>query len=331
MSLLLFLLASLNALVAAQNGASVVPTDSLTAIISGQFDKIFPTFTLPCESAACSVPATGASHNVMIRGTDITAGNTLLSVGQGQSSTGPSIIALGQASATSPVPGNLVTYTGVSYYPPSAATLTATRPSNVYPSASSDCAKYGSYLDGDDGCMRLCIRNGISYQDLLFLNPGLKEDCSNLWKDTLYCVQPVGNITTYSGYLGMVTSRISTIPYAMSTAWGQPAIPAYGPGIAASGNLTQYDPTKAKSACGATITDDMLVVSLGYELFDYYGPRLGSNANPLCGKKLIATTALDNIIRQATLTVVDRCMFSLSPFLQGIWSIANQRGCRPYR
>lgn len=36
----------------------------------------------------------------------------------------------------------------------------------------------------------------------LFLNPEVWENCTNLWKDYNYCVQPVGTITTYTGYPG---------------------------------------------------------------------------------------------------------------------------------
>ena len=36
--------------------------------------------------------------------------------------------------------------------------------------------------------------------DFYFLNPQINHNCSNLWSNTSYCVQPVGNIQTYSGY-----------------------------------------------------------------------------------------------------------------------------------
>lgn len=51
----------------------------------------------------------------------------------------------------------------------------------------------------------------------------------------------------------------------------------------------------------------MLVASLGSELFDYYGSREGSNANPLCGKYIAAWHILNGVARNVTLMVVDRC------------------------
>lgn len=41
------------------------------------------------------------------------------------------------------------------------------------------------------------------------LNPGIDDTCSNLWLDTSYCVAPVGNIASYSGYTGTATLPFS--------------------------------------------------------------------------------------------------------------------------
>ena len=42
--------------------------------------------------------------------------------------------------------------------------------------------------------------NSISLKDFYFLNPEINTQCSNLILDVAYCVQPIGNIQTYSGY-----------------------------------------------------------------------------------------------------------------------------------
>lgn len=43
----------------------------------------------------------------------------------------------------------------------------------------------------------------------LFLNPEVWENCTNLWLGYNYCVQPVGTISTYTGYPGATP----TIPF----------------------------------------------------------------------------------------------------------------------
>lgn len=40
----------------------------------------------------------------------------------------------------------------------------------------------------------------ISLKDFYFLNPMINNTCGNLWLDTYYCVEAVGNIATYSNY-----------------------------------------------------------------------------------------------------------------------------------
>lgn len=37
-----------------------------------------------------------------------------------------------------------------------------------------------------------------------FLNPGINEECTNLWPDYNYCVRPVGSIKDYPGYGGSI-------------------------------------------------------------------------------------------------------------------------------
>jgi hypothetical protein len=41
---------------------------------------------------------------------------------------------------------------------------------------------------------------GISLSNFYFLNPMINSTCGNLWLNTYYCVEAVGNIATYPGY-----------------------------------------------------------------------------------------------------------------------------------
>ncbi|EUC49055.1 carbohydrate-binding module family 50 protein [Bipolaris oryzae ATCC 44560] len=52
----------------------------------------------------------------------------------------------------------------------------------------------------DDLCGSISLAFGISLDDFYFLNPQVDNKCSNLWLNTSYCVRPVGNVATYSGY-----------------------------------------------------------------------------------------------------------------------------------
>ena len=62
------------------------------------------------------------------------------------------------------------------------------------------CAGWYAIQDGDY-CQSISIREGISLRDFFFLNPSVDDPgCENLWLDTSYCVRPVGDINTYSGY-----------------------------------------------------------------------------------------------------------------------------------
>lgn len=49
----------------------------------------------------------------------------------------------------------------------------------------------------------------ISLKDFYFLNPMVNSTCGNLWLDTYYCVEAVGNIATYSNYNQYVSITIS--------------------------------------------------------------------------------------------------------------------------
>ncbi|KAJ6592755.1 RlpA-like double-psi beta-barrel-protein domain-containing protein-containing protein, partial [Mycena capillaripes] len=57
-------------------------------------------------------------------------------------------------------------------------------------------------------------------------------------------------------------------------------------------------------ACGTTNTADQLIVAVGHGKFDTFpGAGPNPNANPICGKKIKATSGGKSV----TVTVVDRC------------------------
>lgn len=85
--------------------------------------------------------------------------------------------------------------------------------------SSSYCGEYYRVESGQD-CGTIEQRFGIDLKDLcvffrsknshtfatdrpcsLFLNPEVLANCTNLLADTYYCVEPVGAISSYSGYL----------------------------------------------------------------------------------------------------------------------------------
>ncbi|PNP85446.1 hypothetical protein FNYG_01275 [Fusarium nygamai] len=66
------------------------------------------------------------------------------------------------------------------------------------------CGEWYLVALGDD-CSAIATNHSITRKDLLFLNPELFDNCTNLLADVYYCVQPVGYISTYPGYNGSST------------------------------------------------------------------------------------------------------------------------------
>jgi hypothetical protein len=91
------------------------------------------------------------------------------------------------------------------------ATTQAPVPTNAQGQSNTDCAAWYLVLPGDD-CAAISLRFGISLDDFYFLNPQINSTCGNLWSNTSYCVEAVGNIATYSGYTISVASTSFTRP-----------------------------------------------------------------------------------------------------------------------
>ncbi|KAF5626370.1 peptidoglycan-binding lysin domain protein [Fusarium tjaetaba] len=87
------------------------------------------------------------------------------------------------------------------------ATLITTEapvPSPTGQGTNAHCGEWYQVALGDD-CSMIATNHSITRKDLLFLNPELFDNCTNLLADVYYCVQPVGYISTYPGYDGSST------------------------------------------------------------------------------------------------------------------------------
>jgi hypothetical protein len=72
-------------------------------------------------------------------------------------------------------------------------------PGNAQGQSNTHCGQWYSTVEGDL-CGTISLAFSITVDDFYFLNPQVDNKCSNLWLNTSYCVAPVGNIATYSGY-----------------------------------------------------------------------------------------------------------------------------------
>ncbi|TLD14980.1 hypothetical protein PspLS_10879, partial [Pyricularia sp. CBS 133598] len=76
-----------------------------------------------------------------------------------------------------------------------------------------NCALYHFVVVGEY-CNKLVVKYSISLPDFLLLNPHVNANCTNLWKDTFYCVKAVGAIDQYPGHPDYVsTTTYATVPY----------------------------------------------------------------------------------------------------------------------
>ncbi len=87
-----------------------------------------------------------------------------------------------------------------------------------------NCGNWYAVVAGDT-CGLVSVANYISLSDFLFLNPEINKNCSNLDLGVAYCVEPVGNLATYSGYttpagptITISSATFSTVNTAIATA-----------------------------------------------------------------------------------------------------------------
>ncbi|CZT52812.1 uncharacterized protein RSE6_14192 [Rhynchosporium secalis] len=124
----------------------------------------------------------------------------------------------------------------------STPTKAVPKPTNAYDESTADCGKWYEVQEGDN-CDKLSVQFGISNKDLLFLNPEINVECTNLNLGISYCIQAVGDISTYTRYstsrfftltTGSYTTATTTTftEFPVSTVTSQPQLPL------ASGSLT---------------------------------------------------------------------------------------------
>ncbi|KAF3898088.1 Carbohydrate-binding module family 50 protein [Trichophyton interdigitale] len=89
-------------------------------------------------------------------------------------------------------------------------------PTNAQPETNPNCGQWYQVGAGDD-CSKISLKFGISLKDFYFLNPQVNHKCENLWLNYSYCVQPVGDIGTYTGYPISTPSVTFTRPSPTST------------------------------------------------------------------------------------------------------------------
>ncbi|KAI0203160.1 hypothetical protein F4808DRAFT_449427 [Astrocystis sublimbata] len=102
---------------------------------------------------------------------------------------------------------------GTPYKDPASTTLAPTSatepvpvPTDIAEGVNTRCGRYYQVLP-DEYCNLITLHWGISLEDFRFLNPGINANCTNLYAYESYCVQPVGDINTYSGRPGATTVR----------------------------------------------------------------------------------------------------------------------------
>ena len=89
------------------------------------------------------------------------------------------------------------------------------------------CLRLANGFAEGESCARIAMANSISFDEILFLNPDLNSDCTNLRPGSQYCkhsssqfthyacwwytgILPVGDIETYSGYEATASGKPSS-------------------------------------------------------------------------------------------------------------------------
>ncbi|KAL2259269.1 hypothetical protein VTK26DRAFT_7116 [Humicola hyalothermophila] len=91
--------------------------------------------------------------------------------------------------------------------PPLIPTTAAPVPTDAAKGSNERCGRWYKVEVGDY-CNLVILKFGISLEDFLFLNPDINVNCTNLYAEESYCVQPVGDINTYPGRPGYVSITI---------------------------------------------------------------------------------------------------------------------------
>lgn len=109
----------------------------------------------------------------------------------------------------------------------------------------------------------MSIANEISLSDLFFLNPQINANCTNLLLGYAYCVEPVGNIATYTGYtktggltITVPPATFSSVNTAIPTTSGDPGyiattslLPKASGTVEGCNTYRNYDSKNGLNAC----------------------------------------------------------------------------------
>ncbi|EZF35126.1 hypothetical protein H101_01329 [Trichophyton interdigitale H6] len=103
------------------------------------------------------------------------------------------------------VPGDATDLPGATVTTPAPVPSDAALGSNHY------CGRWYGVKKGDY-CNLIVLKFGITMDNFIFLNPALNSNCTNLYAEESYCVLPVGDINTYSGKPGYVSTPTGSEP-----------------------------------------------------------------------------------------------------------------------
>ncbi|KAK2850540.1 hypothetical protein FQN49_005566 [Arthroderma sp. PD_2] len=108
------------------------------------------------------------------------------------------------------VPGDVTDLPGATVTTPAPVPSDAASGTNPY------CGRWYGVKKGDY-CNLLVLKFGISMENFIFLNPVLNSNCTNLYAEESYCVLPVGDINTYPGKPGYMTTATEPVPTTVET------------------------------------------------------------------------------------------------------------------
>lgn len=75
-----------------------------------------------------------------------------------------------------------------------------------------------------DTCEALSVEFGIALRAFYYLNKVIDSQCGNLWLETSYCVGPVGDIATYSGFATSNFITLTPATYTTTTSSSPPQL-----------------------------------------------------------------------------------------------------------
>lgn len=219
---------------------TVQPGDTCNSISLAQNVSTYSVIYSGGLDSACTTLLPGAILCLLpqcklytVQGTD-TCSNILTAIGNGVTGTqflswNPNINSLcgnlyrlsGTQICVSPPGGYLTNVTITAPLAVSTPVAAVAKPTNAPTQSNSRCAKWYTVQDGDT-CQSVSIASVIFLKDFYFLNPEINASCTNLLLGLAYCVQAVGDISTYSGY-----ATISQFISLTSTSYSTSAAPVF--------------------------------------------------------------------------------------------------------